>query len=178
MSQISKRVRDAVLAKLAHVTVGFNANLAAAVATASYGTEQPFTIDWSAGTSKNLFIGPLAPSQIDDTTPSAYPLVSLYTVRSGQTGAQKFNLFSGEVVMGLDFHLSWIDSKARPIFDDRADLVEDAVVKTFNDASFVPPSAVSYNGDVTLDRGPVSEGDGENWRQTLSFRLTFTVNTN
>lgn len=178
MSQISNLVRGASLSKLADSVTGFNANIVAAIATGNYGTEPATAIDF-VSIGKSFFVGQLTPGEIDDSTPSVYPMGFIYTTRTRSTKAQKFNLFSGMVEIGLEFVVEWPQSRATPNFELRGELYEDAVIKTFNDPSFTPflPVTVSYDGDITMSRSKVSEA-GENWQQTFIFRLAFAVNTN
>jgi hypothetical protein len=174
MSEISRKVREAVLLRLSDPTSGFNANLAAVAST--YGI-QPFSVDWSA-TSKNFFRGFLDPNDVDESTPSRYPLVMMYAITSTNRNLQKFALFSGEVILGLDFHITWRAGNALRNFEDLGDAIEDAVYKTLNGTDFQAWGApLTYNGQISLAKRPL-ELAGEHWRQTLSFRLTLQVDTN
>ncbi|CAB4130876.1 hypothetical protein UFOVP130_41 [uncultured Caudovirales phage] len=174
MAQISKAVRRAVFLRLSDAATGFNAALAGVAA--SYGVT-PFVIDWTVN-SKQFFAAQLHPDEIDESTPSKYPMVMLYALSSDNRNIQKFAEFAGFVSIGLDIHLSWRPAKAVPNFEDLADAVEDAVYATLNGQNFQDWGAsVVYNGDVSVQRRPL-EMSAENWRQTLSFRLVFEVVTN
>ena len=169
-----QRAREAVLLRLADTTTGFNANLAAVAS--AYGV-QSFAIDWS-DSSKNFFRGFLDPNEIDESTASRYPLVMLYSVASANRNFQKFTLFSGDVTLGLDFHITWRPTNALKDFEDLGDAIEDAVYATLNGTDFQAWGApLTYNGEASLSKQPL-ELAGEHWRQTLSFRLTFQVDTN
>ncbi len=174
MSLISKSVRAAVATRLSSA---FNASLASAIATGSYGSAAAFTVDWSDN-SKQFFQGQLHPDDLDESTPSIYPMVMLYSTSSQNQNTQKYTAFSGVVSLGLDFHLSWKSAKVLPAFDDLVDAVEDAVFATLNAASYQNwAMPVIYNGDITSQRRPLDMA-GEHWRQTISFRLVFEVVTN
>jgi hypothetical protein len=173
MSQISKAVREAVHRRLSDPATGFNVNLQAVAP--DYDI-RPFTIDWSEN-SKQFFQGFLTPDDLDDTTASRYPMVMLFAINSANQNLQKFTLFSGVVVIGLDFHLSWRAGNALKNFEDLSDAVEDAVYTTLNGTDFQAWGApLAYNGEVQMQKRPL-EMAGEHWRQTISFRLTFQVDT-
>lgn len=180
MSQISKRVRDAIVARLADGTYGFNTQFAAIAGGYGLTASQiaAFTIDWTAA-SKQFFQGKLSPEDIDDTTASKYPLVFLYTdsIRTPGEDARKFQVFSGDVVIGLDVWISTRAGNALRDFETFPDAVEDAVLKVFNDPSWTAVQGggqVFYNGQISADRTPVDTG-AENWLQGIRFRLIFGV---
>lgn len=177
MSAISKAVRTAVLAKLSDPSAGFNANLATAIGSGDYGDAAAFTIDWSAN-SRQFFQGALGPDDIDESTPSQYPMVMLYSISSANRNLQKFTEFSGLVNIGLDFHLTWKDARVLAAFDDLGDAVEDAVFATLNARAAQTWNApIAYNGDLAASRARL-EMAGEFWRQTIAFRSSFEVDTN
>lgn len=159
--------------RLADPATGFNANLESVAS--DYGIA-PFVIDWS-DKSKQFFQGFLAPDDLDETTASKYPMVMLFAINSANQNFQKFALFSGVVVIGLDFHLSWRATNAKN-FEDLSDAVEDAAYATLNGTDFQAWGAptVAFNGEVQMQKRPL-EMAGEHWRQTISFRLTFQVDT-
>lgn len=177
MSQISKKVRDAVRSRLSDSTNGFNAKLSAVAS--QYGLT-PFTVDWTTS-SKQLFEARAHPSDLEKSTPSKYPLVTLYVLRARNTRENKPQLFSGFIDVVLDFHVTarGVVASALKTLQDTADAIEDAVFASLDPFSwtgaYTPP--VALVGGPDLEREPV-EMDGENWRQTLSFMLTFQVDTN
>ena len=173
MSQISKRVRDAVQWFLANPTTGFNQAIAA---TASDGSFNAFQINFGAK-SKNFFLGQIDPLEIESTTPAQFPVMCLYVVGSANTNKQKFCLFSGEVTIGIDVMVSWKSSAGNIDFDTIPSAIEDAIYSVLNTADFgswnIPSS---YNGIISIARGPIDKG-AEHWIQTLSARLTVEVHT-
>lgn len=175
MAEISRAVREAMGRRLADAATGFNAKLAAVAST--YGI-QPFTIDWSA-TSKNFFRGFIDPNDVDDSTPSRYPLVMLYSITSSNDHDSMPRVFSGKVTLGLDFHVTWKQGNALKNFEDLGDAIEDAVYAVFSDGNWPQLWGAQYacQTGITLSKRPVESG-GEHWRQTISFRLVFQVDTN
>ena len=173
MSQISKKVRDAVRLKLSDSASGFNPVFASVAPT--YGVNA-FTVDFSER-SPQFFQAFVHPDEIDESTPSKYPLMCLYTLRCVNRNEQKFSLFSGDVLIGIDVHLTWRNARVLPDFESLADAVEEAVITLFNDDALITPPSVAYNGGISLDRSTVTMA-GEHWRKTLSFRLAFEVHTN
>ena len=178
MAQISKRVREAVILRLADATDGLNARFAAIAS--AYGINDPskYSIDFATG-SKQFFQGFLGPDDIESTTPLKYPLVCLYSAGSSNQNLQKFTRFSGVVTIGLDIHVTWRKSSAMQSFEDLGDAFEDSVIGLLNDptwaASYGAP--IAYNGEISFQKTPLVL-EGENWRQSLLFRLIFQVDTN
>jgi hypothetical protein len=170
---ISKTVRDAIRERLADAESGFNAVLASLAP--DYGVIA-FDIDWTAD-SRNFFQGALHPDQLEQSSPSRYPLAVLYTMASQNRNLRKFAVFSGTINACLDVHLSWRGGNAQKDFESLADAVEETVYRVFNSPDWAPSyNAAIYNGDLTVQRRPL-EMAGQHWRQTLSFRLTFEADT-
>lgn len=172
MPKISNLARATVRAVLAQPVTGFNARFAGVAL--DYGL-QPFTIDWSPS-SKQVWDAPLDPEDLDATSPARYPLVMLYAVASANRNLRKFSLFSGQVEVALDWHISWKRGNAPRDAELVADAIEDTVYQVVNDADFqaVAAAPLIWNGDISLRRGPLLMG-GEHWLRTLAFRLTFEV---
>lgn len=169
MPQISKAARDAVRARLADGTAGFNAQLAAIAG--AYGIT-PFLVD----VNRNLFESFVHPDAIEAASPVKGPVFCLYSMSSVNQNLNKFGLFSGVVTIGLDVHLSYSAGNTLKNADALADAVEDAMVRVFNAADWAGAytEPLAYNGEIALQRRPL-EMAGQHWRQTLSFRLTFQV---
>ena len=176
MSAIGRSVREAAARLLADPTAGFNTRLAALAST--YGI-QPFSIDWGTA-SKNFFRGFLDPNDVDESTPSRYPLVMLYSTGSSNDHDSMSRVFSGPVVLGLDFHVTWRAAGALRNFEDLGDAIEESVYAVFGDGNWPQlwGAAFAVMAGIALVKGPVESGEGEHWRQSLSFRLTFQVDTN
>jgi hypothetical protein len=178
MAQISKAVRDAVITRLADPADGLNARFAAIAS--DYGITDPTrqSIDF-APNSKQFYRGYLGPDDIDDTSPAKYPIAVLFSTGASNENSQKFSLFSGTLTLGLDIHITWRKANAIQNFEDLGDAFEDAVISLFNDptwaASYGAP--IAYNGQISLQKTPLVLL-GENWRQSLLFRLVFEVGTN
>jgi hypothetical protein len=169
MAGISKAVRDAVRERLADESIGFNTRFAELAG--DYGVDL-VSIDWGPH-SRQFFQGALDRADLEDTTATRGPMVALYVARSANGNLQKFCTFSGTVTVGLDFHLTWRQSRAGRDYESLGDAIEEAIFRTFNETEF---GEVVYNGDLSLERSPVEKG-GEHWIQTLTFAATFEVHT-
>lgn len=179
--RISRAARTAIVERLANVTTGFNPNLLAAFAdagiTAPRGWKIP--IDF-VGSSFNFFQADITPQDLDDTTVSTYPAMTLYTKRSDNQNLEKARMYTGPVIVKINFFASWISSKALPDFETVGDCYEEALFQTFNNTSnpavvawAVGPS-LSYNGDLSIERSKLSK-DGENWFQDYMATLIVDV---
>jgi hypothetical protein len=175
MPEVGRAVREAAVRRLADAATGFNAKLAAVAG--AYGI-QAFQIDWMDG-SKNFFRGFLDPNDVDESVASRYPLVMLYAITSSNDHDSLPRTFSGQVTLGLDFHVTWRSGNAQRNFEDLGDAIEDAVYEVFSDGNWPQlwGAANACQVAISLTKRPVEMG-GEHWRQTLSFRLVFQVDTN
>jgi hypothetical protein len=173
MAKIGRAVREAAIRRLADAT-GFNAALAAVAA--EYGI-RPFSIDWSAG-SRNFFLGPVSPDYIDESAAARYPVAVLYAIGSSNDHESMPRAFSGKVTLGLDFYVTDLAGNAPRSLEDVGDAIEDALYEVFKDGNWPQAwgAANACQTGISLDRHPV-EMAGEHWRQTLSFRLRFQVDT-
>lgn len=170
MPEISKQVRDVVLARLADSTQGFNVHLAAAAA--SYGISG-FTIDWAPG-SKNFFVGQYSAEEILGSSAVRLPAMTLFTVSSVNRNRQKFQTFSGDVVLGLDFWLAWRGQNTVNT-ESLADAVEEAMYACLNSGEWNAVNGpVCWNGEIQLTRRPVNAG-AQGWIQALTFRAPFEL---
>ena len=159
------------MALMADETVGFNPTLQAITT----GIQLPtFTLDFSA-TSKNVLQGWYAAKDLIATTTTKFPLMCVYTIKSQNQNTAKFATFSGSVMFGLDTYLSFPPSQARNNTDDLVDAVEGTLYTVFNSPSnYGYYGDVQYNGDLTIQRGPIAKG-AQNWLQLISSRLTFDL---
>ena len=173
--EISRRARAVVRARLADATLGWQA--AHGAIAVAYGVP-PVTLD-TGPSSKNLVEGFLTPSQMEDTTAFRYPLFVLYSAGARQTNEESGRLFSGVVSLRLELHFSWRKGNAPRDTETELDAAEAALAKVFEARTWPEAYAepLAYGGDLDVARGPLQLA-GENWRQTLSARLTFGVSTN
>ena len=174
MPRITKAARDAVRARLMDAQSGFNAAMAA-VAT-GYGIA-PIALDFSAA-GKRFFEGFVHPDQVENSTSARYPLAMLYGTIAQNRNLTKHAAFSGQVQIVFQVWLSWRKGNAVANTEDLADAVEDALARVFQDhtwaAAYTEP--LVYNGDLTVARAQL-EQSGEHWRQGITARLTFEVDT-
>lgn len=171
--QISKMARTAVSTFLSDPDVGFNPTLAAVWS--DYGISgSPFTINF-ASNSPNFFQGFYAAKDLIASSNVTFPAISLYTVKTANTNNEKFHLFSGSIMIGIDTYVSFPQSRALTNSDDLTDAVEATyynVFHTLDNQSLW--GNVTYNGDLYVTRGPVLMG-GPNWIQLMQARLTVDI---
>lgn len=171
MTTPSNLVRTQLLARLADATVGFNPNLVTAAA--QYQT-LPFAIDFGVN-SKSLIVGRVDLNDVLSSGPMKFPLMNVYCSVGANANLQKFSLFSGKVQAGVEIHSTFKSSQALRNYESAADAIEHAFIRTVNQERVQNWSReVIYNGEVSYERKQVKKG-GENWLQTLYFRLTFDV---
>ena len=169
--KISGLPLEALLAKLRY---GFNGNLQN-VATAVYGVK-PFTIDFPATAyspnTKSFIMGQIPPDDIEDFGASNATKMTMFVVQSSNQN------FSGNVQIGVDFHLSWVSSDLKQNVEVVSLAVEDAFAETIHLRSIQDWGAgVIYNGAFSAIRGSVvvpEKGQGS-LRQLLAFRLGFQI---
>jgi hypothetical protein len=173
--RIAVAARRAVINFLSDPTVGFNPTLLD-ICTDSEIPNRAFTIDFVDPNSKNFFQGFYAAKDLIATSNVSFPAITLYTIKTANTNNEKFHLFSGSVMLGLDTYVSFPQSKALPDSDDLCDCVEDTYYNLFhglaNQAFWT--NGVTYNGDLYVTRGPVLMG-GPNWIQLMQARLTVDI---
>jgi hypothetical protein len=174
MPKITKAVRDAVRARLMHPQQGWNATMAAVAP--GYGVP-PVLLDFAPGANR-FFEGFVHPDQVEATTAMRYPLAVLYGTIAQNRNFTKHAMFSGQVQMVFQVWLSWRKGNAVQNSEDLVDAVEDTLVRVFNDhaweAAYTEP--LVYNGDLAIARAQL-EMAGEHWRQGITARMTFEVDT-
>src|SRR5881394_893370 len=131
--KISRLARTRIVERLAHNSTGFNAYFNAAIQDAAIdlplGWKLP--INFEAG-SRNFFQGGINAFDLDSTSISTYPVITLYSLGASEQNNEKFRLFSGVVTFGLTVFCSWKSAKALPDFETPMDCVEEALYRTFN----------------------------------------------
>jgi hypothetical protein len=175
--RISSRPLEALLAKL---RANFNNNLAT-VATATYGV-QPFQIEFPptafSKSTKSFFFGQISPDEIDNIGASNISKMTMFVQSSVNKNYEKPNDFSGDVQVGLDFHLQWLSSDTKQNLESLSLAVEDAFAETIQLLELQDwGSGVIYNGAFSCIRGSIvvpDTGQG-GLRQTVAFRLGFQI---
>lgn len=175
MASVSKLVRDEVAARLLAAWRTKLTTIASTYDTTDRELQDLLDIDWT-GNRPQFFQGQVGVESLENTSTVKYPLVILYAESATHDGTEKFRTFSGSAAMNLEFHYTWGKSKALPKFDELMDLIEETVVLVFHDRTWVGAlsAGLSYRGEITFTRGPVTEG-AENWLQTLGARIVFGV---
>jgi len=120
-----------------------------------------------------------APDQMDDSTPSVYPMVFVYGRSSFNTHRSMNRVFSGTVEIGLDF---WVSSPGSTLLQAGLTLettitaIEEASNDLFYDANW-PQSWGAYKCvcmPPAFNRGPI-QPNGQEWRQNSRQALRFTL---
>ncbi len=172
MISVSKHIRDVVVNIMSDQSTGFNATLTAV--SDQYQIE-PFLIDFSS-ISKNFYQGWYSSKTLDITTAYKCPLMLLYTIKSQNQNLEKFRVFSGAALMGLDIYLSFKKSAAIPDTETLGDAVEATLYNLFNQESTAALYGdVIFNGDISIQKGPLALAD-TNWLQLIQSRLSFDFN--
>jgi len=173
MPQIHRAVRNAVRDQLKDVNNGFNKKLADIASTYDIA-DQVFTINFD-NPGENFYYGQISEEVLDALEGPAYPLMTLFSIASGNQNFQKFTTFSGTVEIGIQVFVSWAEGRLIPNFENLGDAVIDVMYDLFN-ASALQSWAVpvAYNGEISCAKGPLVLA-GDNWRQLLIFRLVFQV---
>lgn len=175
---ITKYVKDATVLMLGHSAQGFNKTLADVSVT--YALE-PLAINWNPG-GPQFFQANLTPDDLDESTPSKYPMVFMYGVRSQNTHQSMGRTFSGQVELALIFWLTHKASsagKAGSALEALCDAIEDTCNSLFTNGNW--PALYGAASSVCLPPSCARsslEAEGEGWRQSLVFRLVFTLDKN
>jgi len=175
VSSVTKYVRDATRVYMADPTNCFNPRFAQVASSYSVPV---ITVDWTPA-SKQYFEAWLTPDDLDDSTPSKYPMVFNHGMGSDNTHDSLPRTFSGRVETGLAF---WVTTKATDVrkatteLEYTLDAIEDVVNQMFTNGNwpqlYGAPNAICAR--IPAQRGRFEKG-GEMSRQSILFRLTFQV---
>lgn len=173
-TDVSQKVIDAALSRMSNASTGFNPTWAAAAPLRGIPANLivfDFTIN-----SQNFILAQMNPDLLEQSGISVYPFGCMYILESAQTGAQKFNKFSGVVRLVIEIFLSWITIKGNRIdFEKYCNCVESVLIDVFNRESNQNwGKPLVYNGGIRCRRGPLMFG-GDNWRQRIGCSLDFEV---
>lgn len=174
---VTKQVLDAVHARLADPSVGYNP-LSSEIA-GSYGVSFDRQIDFervSGASSGNYFRAQITPESILRAGRRNFPAMTLFIASAVATNDVKRTTFSGIVTMGIDVFLS--DEQSQP--PDEFDLVKAAIIDTlaslFGDVqnrTWTGPGIVNSNQySVTADALRLQ---GEGWMEVVRFRIALNV---
>lgn len=170
MPEVSKQLREAIVRRLSNASDGFNATFAD-LAT-KYGV-QPLTIDWSER-SKQFFTCSLGPGDLDESTPTKYPLAMLYSTGSDNARDRIPSVFSGSVDFTLEIHVTWKQSGVPNDLESLGDAVEDTLYEVFADGNWPQlfGARCFIQSAIRFSKAPVEKA-AESWRQSLRLLLTF-----
>lgn len=163
------------------LSANFNSNLAA-VAMPVYGVK-PFVLKWPttpySGNTESVIFGQLTADEIEPTGVTGMERLLMFVTNSENLGDEKPRDFSGNVIVGCDFHLGWKSADPKQSFESTSLAIEDAFAETIQILSQQNWGAgVVYNGHYKCTRSTIvrpSEGQGS-LRQILAFRLDLFVN--
>jgi hypothetical protein len=110
--------------------------------------------------------------------------MTLFSDQLTNENQQKFQLFAGSVIIGLNVFLSWNQPRlSLGVFEPTAWCVEETLMTIMNRARGADPedqdwgveaATVAYNGEFTLAKSRVERGDSF-WRQLLAWKFHFLV---
>lgn len=170
---------------MSNPTTGFNYWLAQACA-GEQPSPAPYAINWSVASRGNQNVGPtnlwfskISAENLDATSsPDDGTLCMIFGGGfANMTGTpSKFSVFGGTVEMGVEFDIAWSEADAPLDTESLADATDDAMIQTFNSASYFGSFGlgVIYNGLIRADRESLRQS-GTGWRQRVPYRLTFEL---
>lgn len=173
--QISKRVLDAMRARLIVAWEAAVRDAADGYAVPAADVERLATIDWTGLQRKQVWIGQVDPSTIGGATATVFPAASIAVTGTQHTGIEKFREWSGDVTAQIAIALTWRRASAVPDFDEQADLAEDAMYSTLHDRAWLSAAGHGMTFANSIEaRGPI-EQTGQHWLQVMLFQFTFEV---
>jgi hypothetical protein len=168
MISITKHIRTAITTLLSDSNSGFNPTLQTVCE--EYGIS-PFAIDFGVR-SKNFYQGWYGYDELVQTSNFKLPVMCLYSVKTQNQNLEKFRVFSGASMIGIDLYLSWNKSSAVLDTETLGDAVTDTLYNMFNrEDNFSFFGDVIYNGDLSINKGPLALS-GDNWLQLSQSRLS------
>jgi hypothetical protein len=125
----------------------------------------------------NFFNGQIGPQMIDDSGVSQYPICSVYGISADDNHIITPALFAGIVRIGVDWWESFPNDGPPIDAESSADAIEDAMFMTFNGENYyglLNGTGISYNNEMTVQRGPLQFG-GDNWLRLSRYSLLHRV---
>lgn len=174
MQRLTFRIRKEVMTRMTHPAFGFNAVMRELCQEPEF-KDQPVTeFDFGLG-SDNFWLGAISSDELSATSRKAPQTMVLYTQVSQNLDNPKFQVFGGEVTAFIEVYMSWTDAQARHDFETPTDLMEEALVRTFNAIKDGGPTMPHYTGKLQINRGPVTQGADDNWERTLRMTMPFII---
>lgn len=159
--KITRAARDAIITRLSQ---GFTPLLVAAANDAGLSIPDQWVlpIDFSIG-STNFFRANITPELLDQNEVMTIPFMTVYSRNSRNANYEKFQTFSGPIVLGINLFTSWDASDPYTDIETWGDVYEEALFGAFNaptNASWaqIADDRLVYNGDLQIDRGPIMRG--------------------
>jgi len=179
---ISSEVLSQIYTRMADDNYGLNTTFNS-LAT-GYSLTQRFAINFTAdavGSSNNFVMADVDPGEWQKASSFRYPLVTLFVDYSENENLQKFHMFSGTIVAGLNIFVEWTQTRIGLEFEKYTNCVEEAVYTVMNRArgAFQGDQdwgrLAVYNGNLQLKKSRLQRG-ASFWIQALQFRATFELN--
>jgi len=173
-----------VVNRMADDVAGLNATYNNLISGYGLTTELAIVFDPSNQKSKNFALANVSDQDWQKSGAFNYPLVSIFSEGMVNENYQKFQMFAGNVKVGMNVFLSWNTTRLRlDQFEPTAWAMEEAVITIMNRARNADPgdqewnnngAIVAYNGEFSLLKSKVERGDSF-WRQLLAFKFDFLV---
>lgn len=182
MNSPHKLARTAIVNALSHSTLGWNSTYPAIAATYSSPVAS-FTLDFTSA-SGNVFYGQLAGFEdLDLTQLDQYQCCAIYTTQALNQKLEMPRSFSGSVIAGVDWYLSYRDKRgtASGIETNDTESVCDAIDEAMGEIflarlgnTIALPSGVRYSKSLASERSPVVLLD-DGFSMIVRYELPFEV---
>lgn len=175
MAKVSQLINNFIVNRLGDTTTGFNYWYSQVIADTDYPGIPGFQLTLNA----NLFLGYIAPDELESAGFYANPLVMVRIGRFDNTGQITPSEVSGSLFAVVDFNYRTDTSIKSPnILVPLGNAVEDAMLETFNRQDYygLTPMGFNYNNEISRMPGqPVWTANI--WRQMDRYVLTYHVPT-
>lgn len=182
MNSPHKLARTAVVNALGHVTLGWNSTYPTIAGTYSSPVAS-FTLDFTSS-SKNVFIGQLGGFEdLDYTQLEQYQCCAIYTTQAANMRMEIPRSFSGPVIAGVDWYLSYRDKRGTASgietndTESVADAIDEAMAEIFLvrlGSTIALPSGVRYAREFASERSPlILQEDG--FSMIVKYEIPFEV---
>ena len=171
LDKVSQRVLDAVYARLAAVSNGYNAGIAAQAPNYSLAATA-MQLDFSAS-SQNFYFDQIDSEMLEKSGAIKYPFACLSILESAQTNEQKFTQFSGAIRCVFEVNISWVPIRGTQNREIYSNCIEDVVIDVINrvdNQNWGKP--LVYNGQIQCKRGPTVFG-AQNYKKKIGFSMIF-----
>lgn len=171
--QLDRKLRQAVIDKLADETTGFNATMASIAPTAEV---DPFEINFDLQTTANFFLGTFALENLTDEMLSRLPLMAVSSQQAINLRLRKAFTFSGEASAGIQTIIDWPGENQD--FETLIDVVEESFLKIFNvpdEPTQAWGDGIVYDGQISFTRSGLIGSSVSRWVRILDTAMQFHV---